>query len=70
LEQSALGESGERLEAVVQAYCHYPLTAASDFQFMVDQIGETSGWDWLTGFVLCVEILSHKQINSPKSLKL
>lgn len=69
LEQSALGESGERLEAVVQAYCHYPVTATNDFQLMVDRIGETSGWDWLTGFVLCVDILWHERIKIPESFE-
>lgn len=68
LEQSALGESGERLETVVQAYLDYPLSAADDFQRLVDLIGETSGWDWLTGFVLCIDILWHKQINIADSL--
>jgi len=58
LEQSAKGESGERLDAVVNAYINYPTTSADQFQRLVDQIGETSGWDWLVGFVLCIDIMS------------
>jgi len=61
LEQSVLGESGERLEAVVEAYYDYPQTCANDFQKLVDLVGETSGWDWLTGFVLCGHIVRYNQ---------
>jgi len=57
LEQSALGESSERLDVVMQAYDNYPLTSANELQQSIELIGETSGWDWLTGFVMCGEIL-------------
>jgi len=61
LEQSVLGESGERLDSVVEAYYEYPGTSADEFQRLVNLIGETSGWDWLTGFVFCGHFVRYKQ---------
>jgi len=56
IEQSALGEIGERLEHVLLAYYQSSITAG-EFEHLLTQIGETSGWDWFTGFVFCSDIL-------------
>jgi len=61
LEQAALGESGERIDAVIKAYFDHPAVAAARFQQLVELIGETSGWDWLTGFVLCQHLIAAEQ---------
>jgi len=61
LEQSALGESGARIDDVIKAYRDYPTTTAEEFQRRVALIGETSGWDWLAGFVMCSDILWRNQ---------
>jgi len=70
LEQSALGESGERIDEVIKAYYDYPTISANDFQHRVELIGETSGWDWLSGFVLCSDILWRDQIKVSGSIDL
>jgi len=67
LERSALGESGERIDDVIKAYYDYPTTTAAEFRHRVELIGETSGWDWLTGFVLCSEILRRSKNKMPAS---
>jgi len=57
LEQSARGEFGERLENIVRTYFDYSATTAEVFQRQINLIGETSGWDWLAGFVFCGDIV-------------
>lgn len=61
LEQAAAGEAGERLDLVISAYLGYPATTADQTQRLIDLVGQTSGWDWLTGFVLCVDTLSQSR---------
>ncbi len=70
MEQATLGDSGEHLDAVVQAYYGYPLTTASDFQRLIALVGETSGWDWLSGFVWCGDILRHIQTENSERFDL
>lgn len=59
LEQSALGASSERIDAFVAAIVNYPKVSAHHIQALLASIGHTSGWDWFTGFILCLQALEN-----------
>lgn len=57
LQGAARGECGARYAALIQLFTTYPDTSAAQIRLHLNSIGESSGWDWLCGFLMCLKSL-------------
>ncbi len=61
LRHSARGELSEPMEKMIKAYYETPVPQVSLVQSLADSVGACSGWDWLTGFVVCQQALTRPE---------
>jgi len=79
LEQAATGRVGKQLHSLIKELLGNARPSTNKTTALLSELGETSGYDWLAGFVLSLEALSaegihggqpdhicdHKIVNSP-----